>query len=161
MNEFQRKLLDEVATNDYIAAFADPKREILAIDNYSYSVRFGDDGLVINDTAERVRNLDMDTDSTFIMTYISGCARAAGVEPLIYNPSVLVQITDQSSMKSYFNRPTLMPLIAGAGGFPFLTGSPRIVAPRSTLKITAIAATTQAFTYVNLSFGGGRIFYKN
>jgi len=113
--------------------------------------------------------LVMDSDSDFILTAMSGAAvisapviavPANGNTVTEFSPALLIQITDQASGKTYFNGPTPLPLIAGAGGYPFLLSSPRIVRPRSTLTVSAQGAAA-AVTYERFMFSlhGAKIFY--
>lgn len=159
MNEFYRRLYDIVGRNSYIASFADPNREILDIDNYSYSVE-NSAATPINNVTVRAFDIPMDTDSDFVFTYISGAAVLNGETTLTLNPAILLQIFDQSSGRNYFNAPVPMGIIAGYAGFPFLLTSPRVVRARTTLTVTAIAAQNVIFNTFALSFGGSRIFYK-
>lgn len=160
LNEFWRKLLDAIQYTDYIATFADPTREILNIDTYAYSV----DGNVlpanITATASQSFNVIMDSDSDFVCTGMSGYGRALGSTLMMVNPAMLVQITDRSSGKTFFQAAAPMPMICGQGGFPFLPTSPRVVKPRSTLTLTARSAQVQSFTGFYFTFHGGRIYYK-
>lgn len=167
MNEFKRRLLDTVEMSDYIASFADPSREVLLIEPYTYSI----DALAVNITSAAAQsfNLAMNSDSDFVATGLAGGALVntgpttpAGTRCVEFTPALLVQITDQSSGKTYFNRPTPLGLMAGAGGFQFLFASPRIVKPRVTLSVSAQGAVAGA-TYNNFYFciHGAKIFYAS
>lgn len=168
MNEFERTLLDVIGFTDYIAAFAQPNRQIALIDNYGYSVDYTSAAAPVNDATVRTFNIVMDTDSDFILTQVSGAAlvpndpiNPTGVTFLRYNPAILVQITDNYSQKTWFNIPTLLPLIAGAGGFPFILPSPRIIPPRTTVTVTAQGAGSgEVFPSFFLTLNGSRIFYR-
>lgn len=164
MNEHQRRLLDTVEMSSYIATFADPDRQILLIEPYTYSV----DALSVNITSAAVQtfNLIMNSDSDFIATSFAGAAsqiaQAAAARSVEFSPALLVQITDLSSGKTYFNRATPLGLIAGAMGFPFLLTSPRVIKPRTTLAVGAQGAVAGA-TYGNFHFSihGAKIFYAS
>lgn len=163
MNTFRRELLDMVGYSDYIATFADPSRQIVDIDNWTYTV--DGDTLTANITQAVSQSFltPMAGDNDFVLTYLSGFARSAastyGATNLIVNPALLVQITDLSSGRTFFSNPAPMPMIAGQGGFPFLLTSPRVIGPRSTLKTTAIAAQNQTFNGFYFCFHGSRIWY--
>lgn len=163
--EFERRLMDMTRFNNWIASFADPTRQILAIENYAYTI----DAIAANivDTAPSNFNLVMDSDSEFVATYISGAGRisvgpvvANGTRCTEFSPSLLIQITDQSSGNTWFNGLTPLPLIAGAGGFPFLMASPRVIRPRSTLTVTAQGAEP-GVPYDDFFFAihGAKIYY--
>jgi hypothetical protein len=165
MNLFERSLLDAIEFSDYIGSFADPSKRVLGVENYAYSV----DRRAVNitDAAAQDFQLVMDSDSDFVVCYMSGGARinigpvvANGTRCVEFSPALLVQITDQASGKTYFNRPTPLPLIAGAGGFPFLMSSPRIVKPRSTLTVSAQGAVSGAtFNDFMFTLSGAKIYY--
>lgn len=169
LNEFSRRLMDMIQFNSWIASFADPSRQILAIENYAYCI----DALAVDieDGSPADFPLIMDSDSEFIATYISGAARiddgptvSNGTRCTEFSPSILIQITDQSSGNTWFNAPTPLPLIAGAGGFPFLMASPRVIRPRSTLSVHAeIAdnggATPVLFSDFFFAIHGAKIYY--
>lgn len=164
MNEHQRRLLDIVEMSSYIATFADPSREIVLIEPYTYSL----DQIACNITSLVSGSFDlvMNSDSDFVVTMFSGGARIqsnaspSGPRIVEFSPALLVQILDQASGKTYFNQPTPLPMIAGAMGFPFLLTSPRVIKPRTTLTVTAVGARTNI---VNndffFSLHGAKIFY--
>lgn len=165
MNEFERRLLDVIGYSSYIATFADPARQILGIEGYAYSV----DALAANVTSAAPADFDliMDSDSDFVVCYLAGAARidngptvANGTRCTEFSPGLLVQITDQSSGKTYFDKPTPLPLIAGAGGFPYIMSSPRVIKPRSTLTVTAQGAIAGA-QYDDFFFAlhGAKVYY--
>lgn len=161
LTEFRRRLLDIVECNDYIASFADPKRQIADIDNYTYTVDKNDTATTITNIASQSFNLVMDTDSDFVCCSFSGIGRVQGSTGLVQNPAMLVQINDKSTGRSFFNQPAPMALIAGQGGYPFFLTSPRVIKPRTTLVVTAIAAQAAIFDGFYFAISGGRIFYRN
>lgn len=164
MNEFWRKLCDEVQATDYISTFADPTREILHIDNYTYSIDGNTLTAPITASASQSFNVVMDSDSDFVCTYLSGFGRSAasalGATIMIINPAMLVQITDRASARTWFNRPSAMAMLCGQGGFPFLLTSPRVIKARTTINVTAISAQVVSFTGFYFCFHGSRIYYK-
>jgi hypothetical protein len=164
VNEFWRKLCDQMQRTDYISAFADPARQIVNIDNYTYTID-GNSGVNITQTVSQAFNVVMDSDSDFVLTYFAGFARSAastyGATTMIINPAVLLQIKDQASGKNFFNTAAPMAMLCGQGGFPFLLTSPRVIRPRTTLTVTAIAAQNQTFNGFYFCFHGSRIFYAN
>jgi hypothetical protein len=165
MNEFERHLLDTVQFSTYIASFADQSRKVLAIENYAYSVDAL--GVDIDDTEAQDFNLIMDSDSDFVVVYMSGGALidtgpvvANGTRVTEFSPALLIQITDQAAGKTYFNIPSLLPLIAGAGGFPYLMAAPRIIHPRTTLTVSAQGAASGAvFNDFYFTLHGAKIYY--
>ena len=161
LNEFERKLADMIRWTDYIATFADPQRKILLIDTYTYTVDGNTLTANITATAPQSFNIVMDSDSDFVCTYLSGYGRAQGSTLMSVNPALLVQITDKSAGRTFFNKPSPMPMVCGQGGFPFLLPSPRVIKPRSTVNITAQSAQVQTFTGFYFCLHGGRIYYAS
>lgn len=165
MNEIERRLLDIAGFNSVTMMYADPSREILLIDTYSYSV--DTTALVPLTPANPISvPIVMDSDSEFVLYYLSGGAIIPGVgdAPTLMNPmpAIKVQITDLASGRTYFNIPTPMPLVAGLNGFPFILSSPRIVKPRTTLQIdlsSIVQSAGPSFSAVFLTLHGARIYY--
>lgn len=168
MNETQRRLLDAAKRNSALSIFADPTRRLLLIEPYTYTVDF----MVPLAGATRIRpgvpfatDVIMDSDSDFVMTDISAGSLmnfAVAQTKLQWNPALLLQITDKSAGRTYFNTPTLLPLVAGFNGFPFILASPRVLKPRTTLHLDVMTATTdnnaQYFGFF-LCFHGAKIYY--
>lgn len=167
MNEFQRRLLDVVKFTAYIASFADPSRQILGIEPYCYTVDQSSLTLTLASNPAPTFNLIMDSDSDFVATYMSAAAiiGPGGIaqRQVEYSPSLLLQITDQSAGKTWFNAPTPTSLVCGAMGFPFLLSSPRVIRPRTTLTIAPTAAVALAggsqFTSFFFAMNGAKIYY--
>ncbi len=162
LNDFRRRLLDAVKNNDYLASFADPAREIVGIDTFTYAIDKNDTATTITSAATTSFNVVMSTDSDFVCTGFSGYGRVQGATLLIQNPSMLVQITDKAAGRTFFDQAAPMALIAGQGGFPFLLTSPRVIRPRSTLAVAVKAARAGVtFDGFYFAFHGGRIFYRS
>lgn len=158
LNEFHRKLFDTIGANSYVGLFADPTREILSIEPYTYSVVA--DGLTLTATLQQFE-ITMDSDSDFVAVFASGCATSAGsAYPIVADPDIVIQIRENWSGKTWFNVPTLMPLVAGQGGYPHIMQSPRLIPPRTTISVFAGADWTQTYTGFHFSLHGGRIYYK-
>lgn len=168
MNEFQRRLLDIVQFTYPLGQFGDPSREIVGIDNYAYSCDWhGNPGTGLTFTAPKQFDLVMDSDSDFVMTYISGGAcsefSAVGQFKVKFNAAIMAQITDRSTGRTYFNLPTPLPLIAGMNGFPFLLTSPRVIRPRTTLRVDLTCPAADAARRYPSGFftlHGAKIYYK-
>jgi len=181
MNEFQRKLLDKVGANSYIATLADAARTVLAIEPYAYVVDV-DGAIAPFGGAQQALaiavpvfpgtldvNVIMDNDSDFLWCATCGAARIVGsVDPQTFaniptpDPSVLVQISDRSKGVTLYNGFVPMPLIAGQSGYPFLLNSPKLIKPRSTLKVQFTRDAnfpTNSLGGVYLVLHGAKIFY--
>lgn len=144
MNEAQRKLLDAARFTSWVASFADPARELIGVEGYAYAVNAR--GANIDQLTVQDFPLVMDSDSEFVCVYLSGGAvisapviatPANGNQVVEFSPSLEIQITDESSGRTWFDQPTPLPLIAGSGGMPFILPSPRITKPRSTVLVSA------------------------
>lgn len=175
MNEFQRKLLDTARFTSWVAAFADPARTLLGLESYAYVIdrrgltTFSNPG---GGGVPLVTELVMDSDSEFVCTYLSGGATidtpaiatpANGNQVVEFSPAIEIQITDRASGRTWFDVPTALPLIAGAGGFPYILTSPRITKPRSTIEVaatvidTGFAVDCDAFFFV---LHGAKLYYS-
>lgn len=167
MNARDRRLLDTVKFSSYVASFAEPGRHVLGVESYAYVV--DQTGLTLTSAAAQEFELVMDSDSDFVATFASGAAIVQA--PVIGSPangntctefaaSILVQITDQASGKTWYNQPTPLPLIAGAGGFPFIMASPRVIRPRGALTVSVQAAASGVtFSAFYFALHGGKIYY--
>lgn len=175
MNEFQRRLMDVVEANTAVYDAIDHKREVLLVEPYCYAVDFNNtiaSGVQLNPATPRSFNLIMDSDSDFVLTHMNGgcgvnqgTATAGGAQRIQANPAVLLQITDRSSGRTFFDIPTIFPLVAGWGGFPFIFTSPRVIKPRSTLQLDFTVADTSGaganYYGVYAALWGAKIFYKS
>lgn len=163
MDTFTRELLDMVGYTDYIATFADKGRKIVDIEPYTYTIDGDTLTAPITATASQTFLTQMAGDCDFVLTYLSGFARAAsypyGATLMIANPALLVQITDMAAGRSFFNGALMMPGIAGQGGFPFMLTSPRVIRARSSLRTTAISAQAVSFNGFYFCFHGARVWY--
>lgn len=160
---FHTQLLDMIEYTDYMATFADPTRQLVDVEPWAYTI----DGEVlsanITATAAQVFKTPMQGENDFVMFGINGFARTAvnpyGATALVVNPALLVQISDLSTGRTFFDSPTPMPFIAGQGGFPFLLPGCKIVKPRATLQTTVISAQVVTWTGFYMTFHGARLWY--
>lgn len=162
MNEFQRKLQDLCGANSYIAKYADPARQILAIEPYSYVLDVNGGFTVGNANSNFF--IIMDNDSEFVWVSIAGAARTQGINIPDFNANALIQITDQSKGITLFSAPVPMAFIGGVAGFPFYLTSPKIIKPRSTIKISAgqdfpAVVPSNQFDGGYMALHGAKIYY--
>lgn len=174
MNEGERKLLDTIQRSSYVASLADPNRNLIGVEYYAYSV----DSVATMQTADGGHDFPivMDSDSDFVICSMAGGAvisapviatPANGNRVVEFSPSVLIQVTDESSGKTFFSAPTPMPLTAGTGGFPYLLINPRVIRPRSTLNVNAsitalgAGATPLILSAFYLTFHGAKLYYAS
>lgn len=101
-------------------------------------------------------------DSDFVFQTLSAGAQPTATTAVFYDRNLLLQIQDTSNGKFYFSQPSLMALVTGGGGFPFVFPAPRVIRPNSTLLFTATNrdVSTDYFA-MYLTLGGTRIFYAN
>lgn len=154
MNDFERRLLDAVQNSAWIAAVARKDREILGIDYYNYTAPLIT-GLAVGASSQSV--IQIQSDSDFALTYMSGTVVVAGVA--VTNPVSTIQITDNGTGKTFFSNPTLFGLVLGSSGTPFYLPAPRVIAPNTnvTLAITNVAGAGAGDYYMSLM--GARIYY--
>jgi hypothetical protein len=161
MNDFERRYLDILQRTDYISSVARPGKQIVNIDYFAYTLRIGTDAVPIANNTTAQGTIEMQSDSDFVLSYISGGCQSAVNGPMQTNLSVLLQMQDTGSGKTYFNTPTLMPLVCGAGGFPFLLPAPRVLNPNTNLLISASNITGANVFGVYIVLHGARIFYAS
>lgn len=164
LDEFQTRALALLQQSPYIASIAKPGRRITGIEYYAYNGTVGSVAVPLAPGVPQTVSFDTQADSDFAITFISGAIQELANGAMVYNDNVAWQITDLSTGKNFFNVPTVFGLTSGAGGFPFVLPSPRILNPNTTLAITA----TNRDTVVNggagpvglfFAFHGTRIFY--
>lgn len=143
MNEGERRLLDTIRQNSYIATFADPSKQVLGCEFYCYSI--DEVGLTFDALATQSFPIIMDSDSDFIITGITAgvvvsaptiTSPANGNRVVEYSPGLTLQVLNESSGKTWFNNPTPLPIVCGTGGFPALMINPRVIKTRSTLQVS-------------------------
>lgn len=162
MNEFQRKYLDILAQSDYISSVARPGKKILNIDYYAYNARIGTDAVPVAATGGVGQaQVQIQADSDFVLSYISGGAQQTANDTINSAQSILVQMTDTGSGKKYFNQPTLLPIMAGQGGYPFMLPAPRVLNPNTILQIDVQNLMNISFVGIFFAFHGARIFYAS
>lgn len=149
-----------VGFTDYAATFADPSRQILDIDNYTYSIDGNALPATITNVAAQSFDTQMQGDNDFVLFYLSAFARVQGETAMRINPALLIQIAELTTGRAFFSGPSPLPMVAGQGGFPFLLTGPKVIRPRSTLRLTAIAAQPgAAFSGLYFCYHGARIWY--
>lgn len=160
-NIFQQKYLEIVANSDYIKSVRKPGRTIVGIESFVYNVVIGTAAVPLTLANGAVQaTLETQADSDFVLTYLSACANITANDDMRFNRNITLQIQDTSTGKLFFNVPTVMTLVAGGGGFPFVFPAPRVIDANTTLLFTAQNRdTAQNYNQAFLSLGGTRIFY--
>ena len=158
MGAFHTQLLDLVGYTDYAATFADPARQLMAVEPFSYVVDAN--AANITQTVQQTFDTPMLDDADFVMVSTSQFARPAGATNLTANPAVLIQIIDLSSGRAFFAGPSPLPMVAGQGGFNFILPGPKTIKARATLRTTAISCQAQTFNGFYMAFHGARLWYR-
>ncbi len=155
---YAQRALQISEMNDYLPDFLRPNQQVLSVENFSYNV--GPVAIAAAAAAAGVAatvNLVTQSDSDFLLVNFSALVRN---EPYYDDfPACLLQITDQGSGKTFFNQPSLLFLIAGNQGFPFVLPTPRLIMPNTNLKFDFTNLGIAQSFYVTLT--GLRIYYAD
>jgi hypothetical protein len=163
MNAFEARYLQLVASSEYIRAVAQPGRPIRSVQYYVYNLVMGTlavpaQVLALNTDVTSV--IETQADSDFVLSYMSAAAQATVSENLFVNRDITIQLQDLSTGKFFFSAPIVMGLVAGAGGFPYVFPSPRVIRPNTGLAVTIRRRdTVNAYSNFFLALHGTRIFY--
>lgn len=155
MNEFERRALDIAEMSAYLAMYARQNQKIVDIEYFTYNTTTGP----INAGGVAQSIIQIQSDSDFVVQYMSGVATVAGTT--FYNPLISVQITDTGSGKTLFSNPALMNLVMGSQGFPFVLSAPRVFAPNTNVKFDFVNRGVTNYTSVDVSMIGARIYYAD
>lgn len=154
MNDFERRALDIAQSSTYLTLYARQGQQIVGIEYFGYSVEI--DNVAAGGAATSI--FQVQSDSDFVCTYLSGAAVNPGnafIDPV---PVGLIQITDTGSGKTFFNQPTFMGLVLGQGGYPFLLPAPRLIAPNTNIQYN-VTNLQQTPRNIFITMLGARIFY--
>lgn len=159
MNDFQRRLLDTSLTSVYLAEFAKNDPNVIDMDDFVYSSGAALLGLAPGVAAQDL--IPIQSDSVFIVFYMSGSGVSLATGAATPTPPGKVQFTDTGSNRTYFNQPTQFANVLGSGGYPLLLPLPRIIQPNTNIKID-LTNTDPGVTYdYSISFIGVRVYYKS
>lgn len=162
-NRFQQKYMEILAASPYIASVAKPGRTIIGMATFIYDVVIGTAALPLTlANGPQTATIDTHADSDFVLSYLSASVNETALGDMKYNRNVTLQIQDMSTGKLFFNQPTVMVLVAGAGGFPFVFPAPRVINANVSLMFTAQNRDTVVnYNQMFVSLTGTRIFYAN
>lgn len=160
-NEFQSRYLEILKNSPYIQSIAKPGRTIQNIEYYCYNIAIGTAAAPLVLNVPQTATIETQADSDFAATFLSGSVQETANALAVFNWNLTLQIQDLSNGKLFFNIPTVMGLVTGAGGFPFVLPAPRVINPNSSLAITVMNRDTvinpiSAFVAIH----GTRIYYK-
>lgn len=160
-NALQAKYLEILGSSPYIASVRKPGRTIIGMETYVYNVVVGAPFSLLYNVDVRAQ-LQMQADSDFVLSYLSGCVNINPNGDMKSNRNLTLQIQDTSTGKLFFNQPTVMTLVCGGGGFPFIFAAPRVIDANTTLQFTVRNRdSAQNYSQAYLSLGGTRIFYAS
>lgn len=157
-NDFASRYFELTQQSPYVRAVARPGQVIVKMMPYEYGVVIGPT-LTIGG-APLTALMTTLADSDFVLTSLSASVQLTVNGDMKYNRNVTLQIQDTSTGKYFFSAPTVMSLVAGAGGFPFIFPAPRVIRPNTSLLVSAQNRDTAvAYYQMFVTFGGSRIFY--
>jgi hypothetical protein len=153
--------LQILANSPYIKSVAKPGRTIAALETYVYNTVIGTAAIPLTLANGPVSStLDTQADSDFVMTYLSASVNITVNGDMKVNRNLTLQIQDTSTGKLFFSAPTVLTLVAGGGGFPFIFPAPRVINANTTLLFTGQNRdTAQDYNQMFVALGGTRIFY--
>lgn len=159
MNEFERRYLDIVQNASYLQAAVRQGQKVINVEYFNYNTRIGTVANPIAAGGQAQGTVQIQSDSDFVLTYISADVTDAAGTTIVTNPGLLMQITDTGSGKTFFSEPTLITLVTGRLGIPFQLPSPRIIPPNTNIQFTLQNLAAVAYSGAFISLLGARIYY--
>lgn len=159
--DFAQKYLEVIASTPYLQSVARPGRQIVKLETFTYNVAIGTAAqplTLANGSVTATMTTQADCD--FAFAYLSGGVNITANGDLKFNRNLTLQIRDQSTGKLFFNQDTLMALVVGGGGFPYVFPAPRVVLPNASLLFTARNRDTATdYNQMSLALTGTKIYY--
>lgn len=164
-DELQSRFLEVLNNSPYMKSVLQPGKRAVEIEYYCYNGQLGSTAVPLAAGVPQNITFNTQADSDFAITFMTSSLQEVANGAMVYNDNVALQFTDTSTGKTFFNQPTVMGLVTGAGGFPFVLPAPRILRPNTTIQVTAINRDTVVnggAGPVTLFFAlhGTRIFYE-
>lgn len=165
-NAFQTKYQQIVNASPYIQSVKRPGEEIDRTSYYAYNTVIGaasQPAIVLTLNTARTLVIETQADSDFVCAGLSAAVQNSLVNggSLVVGRDVTLQIQDLGSGKNFFSAPTIISLVTGAGGFPYLFPSPRVLKPNTQLAVTVMNRdTANAYENVFVAIHGTRIWYR-
>jgi hypothetical protein len=161
--DFAQRYFELTNQDPYIQSVARPGQVIVKKMPFNYPAVIGSAAVPLS-FANGAQSTTLITlaDSDFVLTSLSASVNLTANSDMKFNRNLTLQIQDTSTGKFFFSQPTVVTLVAGGGGFPFIFPAPRVIRPNTGLLITAQNrdnVTNYFQMFVNL--GGTRIFYAN
>lgn len=165
-NPFQDRFLQIAMQSPYLQSVLKPGRTVTNIEYYAYNVTVGSVAAPLANGIPQTATFDTQSDSDFAIAFLSAAVTETVNGVVVYNDNVALQIQDTSTGKFFFNTDTVIGLVTGAGGFPFVLPASRVINPNTTIAVRA--TNRDAFVNggagpvgVTLVMHGSRIFYAN
>lgn len=164
LDELQSRYLGILNSSPYLKSILQPGKVALGVEYYCYNIQLGSVAVPLAPNVPQSVFFDTQADSDFAVTFMSAAVFETNNGTAVYNDNVALQILDTSSGKTFFNIPTVMGLVTGAGGFPYVLPAPRVIRPNTTMQVSV----TNRDAVVNggagpvsfyLALHGTRIFY--
>lgn len=145
----------------YIQSVARPGQTIVKKMPYEYGQTVGNAATPLTFAAGTVQaTLITLADSDFVLTSLAASVQQTANSHMLYNRNLTLQIQDTSTGKFFFSAPTVMTLVAGAGGFPFIFPAPRVIRPNTGLLFSVTNRDTAGdYLTMFLTLAGTRLFY--
>lgn len=153
---FYDTFTQRTVTEGFLANYVRRSAPILGVDFWSYNTAFAAPRIA----ASPIENvIQTQADSDFIISAIGGMVyEAADPNLYIFDPLLSLQITDQSTGKTFFNTPLRFRNVAGTGGNPFFLASPRVVRANANLTVELTVAS-DLYDNVWVALNGTRVYY--
>lgn len=162
-NDFAQRYFELSNQDPYIQSVVRPGATLVKKMSYVYDTVIGTAARPLS-LANGAVSVSLTTlaDSDFALTWLSASVQTSVNSDMKFNRNLTLQILDTSNGKSFFSQPTVVTLVAGAGGFPFRFPAPRVIRPNVTLTLTAQNRdTAQDYFEMFVALGGTRYFYAS
>lgn len=160
-NDFAQRYFELTNQDPYIQSVKRPDQVLVKKMPYAYEAFIGTAAVPLTfANGAQVATLTTLADSDFVLTSLAASVNITANGDMKFNRNLTLQILDTATGKSFFNVPTVVTLVAGGGGFPFLFPAPRVIRPNATLILTAQNRDTgQDYNQMFVALGGTRLFY--
>lgn len=156
MTPFEQAYTRRLMSDTYLRDVARPGRTVIEVAPFWYNASYTGFNLSM---ATQSALIETQADSDFVVSTIAMTARRAGANNFDPLPLMTLQITDQSTGKTWFNTASVMRLVAGDWGMPAKMPAPRVVQPNAVLQVD-VAGLNLINDAVWVSIAGNRIFYE-
>jgi hypothetical protein len=162
MNEYERRMLDLAQNQMNLREAIASEGRLSLIEYFGYSTTIGSptDQIAVGDTRQAI--IPIQSDSYFILYYISASQQEAGAADVEFADSFSLQITDTGAGKTIYSAPSTADLLVGSAnadalGIPFLLTVPRIIRPNTNIKID-VNNYGVILDRIFLSFVGAKVY---